>query len=190
MFRFQVSRRAMSLAVVSAVAVAAAVAQEGQQPQLPEPTEQHVQMAREAGEWNAEIKLWHAPDTDPMLSTGTETNSMLGKFWLLSEFKSEFGGMPYTGRGQFGYEPASKKCVGTWVDTMSPYMQTMEGTYDEKTHTLTMNTEGMDFMTGKVSKGKNVTTYIDDNTKKFEMYAPGPDGKVFKMMEIMYTRKK
>lgn len=190
MFRFQVIRRAMSLVIVSAVAVTSAVAQEGGQPQLPEPTEQHTQMAREAGTWDADIKMWPAPGAEAMVSKGTETNKMLGKFWLLSEFKSDFGGMEYTGRGQFGYDPSAKKCVGTWVDTMSPYMQTMEGNYDVETHTLSMTTEGMDFMTGKIVKGRNVTTYIDNDTKKFEMYAPGPDGKEFKVMEVMYKRKK
>ncbi|MEX2168973.1 MAG: DUF1579 domain-containing protein [Pirellulales bacterium] len=188
MFRIQLSRRLMSVAVLCLVAVAASVAQEGEF-QAPQPSPEHEQMAREAGVWDAKCKLWFTPDAEAVESDATETNTMLGKFWLLSEFKGNFGGMEFTGRGQFGYDPAAKKCVGTWVDTISPYMQTMEGTYDTKTHTLTMTTEGRDVHTNKVLKGKNVTTYIDNNTKKFEMYGPGPDGIEFKMMEIMYKRR-
>ena len=188
MFRFQWSRRLMSLAVVTCVAVAAAVAQEGQ-PALPQPSPEHEQMAREAGTWSADVKMWPAPGAEPMLSKATEKNTMLGKFWLVSEFQGDFGGMEFTGHGQFGYDPIAKKCVGTWIDSISPFMQKMEGNYDVKTHTLTMNTEGMDFTTGKVMRGKNITTYIDNDTKKFEMFAPGPDGQEFKVMEIMYKRK-
>ena len=190
MLRTQLSRRLMSLVVLSSAAVAVAVAQEGQPPEMPKPSPEHEQMAREAGEWNAEITLWHTPGDEPAKSKGTETNTMFGKFWMLSEFKSDFGGMEYTGRGQFGYDPVAKKCVGTWIDTWTPFVQNMEGSYDEKTHTLTMTSKYYDMMAGKEVTGKNVTTYIDDNTKKFEMYAPGPDGKEYKMMEVMYTRKK
>jgi hypothetical protein len=47
-------------------------------------------------------------------------------------------------------------------------------------------------MTGKPETAKNVTRYIDDNTKVFEMYMPveGQEGQWWKMMEIKYTRRK
>lgn len=188
MFCHPLTLRVMSL-LIGCCIVSVSFAQQDQ-PQLPQPTPQHEEMAREAGTWDADVKMWPAPGAEPMMSKATETNTMLGKFWLLSEFQGDFGGMEYTGRGQFGYDPAAKKCVGTWIDTISPYIQKMEGNYDTQTHTLTMNTEGFDFQTNKVMKGKNVTTYIDNNTKKFEMFAPGPDGKMFKVMEIMYKRQK
>jgi hypothetical protein len=176
----------MSVAILGLVAVAAAVAQEFQPI---EPSAEHEQMAREAGMWDAEIKMWHTADSEPMVSKGTETNKMFGQYWLLSEFKSNFGGQPYEGRGQFGYDPVAKKCVGSWIDTMTPYAQKMEGNYDAKTHTLTMNTEYRDPMTGKMAKGKNVTKYVDNNTKTFEIYGPSPEGVQYKMLEITYKRR-
>ena len=36
---------------------------------------------------------------------------------------------------------------------------------------------------------KEVFKPIDNNFQVMEMYAPGPDGKEFKTMEIKYTRK-
>ena len=33
-------------------------------------------------------------------------------------------------------------------------------------------------------------TVIDDDHHLFEMFAPGPNGSMYKMMEITYTRKK
>jgi hypothetical protein len=75
---------------------------------------------------------------------------------------------------------------------MSPFMMTMEGDYDEDSHTLTMKGEGMDCMTGKPSKMKMVTRYTGEDEKVFEMYMPveGEDDKWSKTMEAKYTRRK
>lgn len=160
------------------------------QMQLPEPTNEHKLLAHSVGTWDAKVKTWPTPDADPIEWEAVETVKTFGKFWVVNEFKGSFGGMEYEGRGRTGYDPVAKKYVGTWFDTMSPYMTTMEGTYDEKTNTLTMTTEGRDCYTNKIVKGKVVSTYIDANTMKFEMHGPGTDGKLFKMMQIDYTRQK
>jgi hypothetical protein len=36
----------------------------------------------------------------------------------------------------------------------------------------------------------NKVTVLDNDHHIMEMWAPGPDGKAFKMMEISYARKK
>src|SRR5262249_52422264 len=95
-------------------------AQEGGGPPLPKPTAEHKVLAQEAGAWDGTIKMFMAgPDAPPSVSKGVETNTLgLGGFWMLSEFKGEFGGMPFEGRGTFGYDPVKKKYVGTWIDSM------------------------------------------------------------------------
>src|SRR5690606_32206578 len=97
----------------------------------------------------------------------------------------------YEGHGTFGYDPNKKKYTGTWVDNMKPTIDTMEGTYDAKTHTMTYFSKTTDPATGKQSQMKNVAQYIDDNTRTFTMYslAPGSEDKYIKMMEIHYKRK-
>ena len=56
-----------------------------------------------------------------MESKGIEKNELLkGGLWLISRFEGEVVGTPFTGIGTFGYDPAEKKYVGTWVDTMTP----------------------------------------------------------------------
>jgi hypothetical protein len=47
-----------------------------------------------------------------------------------------------------------------------------------------------DFMTGKKCEIKQVVSVVDNDHHVFEMWGPDPAGKVFKMMEIHYTRKK
>lgn len=156
------------------------------------PTAEHRAIAGDVGVWNAESKFWMEAESDPLVSKAVETNSLVGELWIVSQYKSELGGIPFEGRGQFGYDPTAKKFVGTWIDTMSPYLSIMEGSMDKENKKLTMLSKGRDLRTGEESISKMVTTYTDDDHKTFEMFGPveGKEGEWWKMMEINYTRKK
>lgn len=151
-------------------------------------TEQHAILQQEVGTWDAACKVWPTPDAEPAKFTGRETNELMGGLWLVSKFEGKLGDMPFTGRGTTGYDPTQKKYVGTWIDSVSPYLTVMSGDYDPATKTLTMTGDMRDVMTGKVSESKQSWHYIDENTRTFEIEGPGEDGKPFKMMEIKYTR--
>ena len=66
--------------------------------------------------------------------------------------------MAFEGRGQFGYDPAKKKYVGTWIDSMSPTLRVLEGTYDAKTKTLTYKGDGVCPIDGSKLLQRMVTT--------------------------------
>ena len=120
------------------------------------------------------------------MSKGTEIVTMLGGFWQITEFKSEMMGQPFEGRGTTGYDPAKKKYVGTWIDTMTPGYATVEGTYDPATKTMTAMMEGPG-PDGAVMKMKETTEWKDPDTRVFTMYAP--DGQTVSM-RITYKRRK
>src|SRR5262249_28295744 len=129
----------------------------------------------------------------PTTSKGTETNTVLrGGLWLVSEFKGEFGGMPFEGRGQFGYDPLKKKYIGSWIDSMSPSLSILEGTYDAKTKTMTYVSDGFDPATKSKYTQKMVTTTKGDGTRVFTLYMSSAEtgGKEVKFMEVTYTRRK
>ncbi len=159
--------------------------------QMMSPSEEHKILKNDVGEWDCEMKIWMAgPDAEPMVTKGSEVNKMFSDFWLISEFKASFGGQPFEGRAILGYDPAKKKYIGTWLDTMNPYMSRMEGDYDASSKTLTMmmNGTGPD---GKPTRGKNVTVTKDEGkTRVFTMYnaMPGSEEMV-KSMEITYKKK-
>ncbi len=156
-----------------------------------EPTEYHKLLAEDVGTWDCEMKFWaNGPDAEPMTAQGSEVNQMFGDYWLVSKFKGEFGGQEFEGRASLGYDMAKKKYVGTWFDTMSPYMSFMEGTYDEATKTMTMMTKGTG-PDGNPSVGKNVTVTKADGTRVFSLYSqmPGGGDGLVKMMEIVYRKK-
>lgn len=181
----QLWRAALTLAAALSLA-GAAVAQEMP---MPKPGPEHKVLEMDAGTWDATIEMTTAPGAPPMTSKGTEVSTIgCGGLCLISDFKSEMAGAPFHGHGTAAWDPAKKKYVGTWTDSMSAGISVSESTYDPATKTSTGWMEGPD-MTGKVVKTKAVSEYKDANTKVFTMYAIGPDGKEVPSMKISYKRK-
>jgi hypothetical protein len=175
-----------AFAVLSVSLLALAVPALAQMPPTPTPGPEHAMLKKDVGTWDATVEMFMAPGAPPAVSKGTETVTMMGGFWQLTEFRSEMMGEPFEGRGTMGYDPAKKKFVGTWVDTMAPAHYTVEGTYDAATKTLTGWMDGPD-QTGVVTKTKETTEWKDADTRVFTMYAP--DGKA-PVMKITYKRRR
>ena len=156
-----------------------------------EPPKEMEHLKADVGTWDCEIRMWNPtdPKAEPAVSKGSETNVLMGGMWLISHFKGEMMGMPFEGSGQFGFSPDSKKYAGTWVDTMSPYGMTVEGTWDEKTQTLTQMGTGKD-PTGTEQKMKMTTVHNKDGTRVFTIFAMMPNDETMKVMEMKYTKAK
>jgi len=155
---------------------------------------QYKILVQSEGEWDADITItMPGPDgkATPTKAKGVETNRLIGGKWLISDFKGEFGNMPFEGHGQNGYDAKKGKYVATWVDTMSTHIDLMEGTYDEKTKTLTLNADTEDPNSGKPLKLRLETQFKDDVTRVFTEYVQPEGQKEFaKFMEITYTKRK
>jgi hypothetical protein len=155
------------------------------QPPMPQPGPEHEMLKKDVGTWDASIEMFMPSGGQAEVSKGTDTVSMMGGFWQLSEFKAEMMGQAFEGRGATTYDPSKKKYVGTWIDTMLPGYYTMEATYDPATKTMTSTMEGFDPL-GQVTRSKATTEWKDPDTRVFSMY--GPDGKLG--MRITYKRRK
>lgn len=173
--------------LVAVLSVALGAVAWAQQPPAPGP--EHDLLKQDVGTWDANVEYWSAPNTPPSVSKGVSTISMLGSFWQIEEFKSEFHGMPFEGRGQTGYDAAKKKYVGVWVDSASTGLNLSESSYDPKTRILDGWGEGAG-PDGKPVKSHGVTEWKDPDTKVFSMYSPGPDSKDFLALRITYKRRK
>jgi Protein of unknown function (DUF1579) len=155
------------------------------------PGEQHKQLARMAGKWDTTVKMYQAPGAPPQVSTGVSENKLvLGGRWVQETFNGTFMGMPFSGIGYTGYDNIKKQYVGTWMDTMSTSVMQSAGTADASGKNFEFSATMDDPVTGKAVTTKSTMTVTDENHHTMEMWMPGPDGKMFKMMEINYTRKK
>ena len=157
-----------------------------------EPTAEHKILQQDVGTWTAKGKIWMPGSDEPTEFEGTETNRCIGGMWIVSDFKGEFFGQPFEGHATTGYDMENKNYVGSWMDSMSPYMANMSGSFDADKKTMTMDSSNIDPATGKRVKGKNVVVYKDDNTRHMTMYSENPEkpGEMVKSMEISYTRVK
>ena len=155
----------------------------------PQPTPEHKMLSREVGTWEGEMKMYAAgPDADPITMPVLEKNVMQDTgLWLISDFESG----PFKGHGVFGYDPAKKKFVGSWIDNHTTALSVMEGTHDEKTGEMTYTSQMLNPATGKVEPTKSVGKFIDNDTREFIMYMKSSTGDGWtKWMSISYKRKK
>jgi hypothetical protein len=164
-----------------------------QVPPRPQATPEHKGLSSEVGTWDAVVKSFMGqPGAEPMVSKGVEVNIMMsGGLWLLSKFEGDFGGQPFEGRGQFGYDPLQKKYVGTWIDSYTPSLSVLEGNYDPATKTMTYVGDGVDPRTKSKFTQKMVTITKDERTRVFTLYVTAPEtgNKEVKVMEITYRKR-
>ena len=97
----------------------------------------------------------------PLEMPCAESIKAVGKFWTTSEFSGDFGGMPFNGVSQFGYDPMKKKFIGTWLDNQHPYMSLMEGDWDAKKNAIVMHYDMFDTMSGTFLKMRNEMVHAD-----------------------------
>lgn len=169
--------------LLSSVAVLFVVASSSLAQEAPKPAPEHARLKELAGTWDCYMNGAKEPG-------GVCTmKSELGGLWLTSEFKGEFGGMKFEGRGLDSYDPMKKKYIGVWVDSFSTSPMVSEGTMDAGGKVLTMTGEGPG-PDGKPTKYKMVSEYKDKDTIDWVMYNVGADGKEAQMLSIVYKRKK
>jgi hypothetical protein len=149
----------------------------------------HEALAKSAGSYELTVKSWQAPGTEPSIDKGTATRRMLleGRV-LLEEVASSMMGQPFVGVGLHGYDNVSGKHWGTWNDSMGTGLMVSEGDCDAQ-GACTFSGSWNDPVTKGKTTARMTTRWTDPNTEVFEMFGAGPDGKEFKMMEIVYAKK-
>ena len=153
------------------------------------PGEAHKTLEPLVGSFDAKAKQWMDPSKPPEESNGScERKWILDNRYIQEQYNGNFGGQPFTGMGYEGYDNVTKKYVATWIDSMGTGMTLSSGAMAG--NVLKMTGTMSDPVTGKTSKYTMVTTIADNDHHRLEMWAPGPDGKNMKWMEISFTRKK
>jgi hypothetical protein len=180
-------KRTIGATAALALAAGLAWAATGTAQEMPKPQKEHEFLKQFVGTWDSTLQFRMSPEMDWTASKGTETNRMLGGFWIVSENKGEMMGMPFQGLGTTGYDPYKKKYVSTWVDSFGPCLSVGEGTLaGEKLTTLVSGTDE----TGKPMKMTMVQEFKDKDTMAWSMTTTGKDGKEFECIKGESKRKK
>ena len=150
--------------------------------------EEHRLLEQLAGTWDTVGKFWMQPDATPVESTGESTKTLvLGGRFVREEFRSTSPEMPFEGIGYTGYDNIKKKYVGSWIDSMTTFMFTSEGspTGDGFEGSGSM----YDPLTELHYESRFKVTIADNDSHKLEFWEPGPDGEYYLSMQIVYTRR-
>ena len=168
--------------IVTLSAMLAFLAYAARAQELPEPGPEHKKLKSYEGVWDAVV---HSQGGE---SKGVMTYKMgLRGLWLFESFEGDFGDLKFEGKGATSYDPAKKKYVNVWVDSMNTSPMFSEGNYDDAGR---MVMKGQ--MPGPGGKTMPVTSIGEDkdkDTKVFRMMMPGKDGKEMEMLKITYKRR-
>jgi len=155
------------------------------------PGDAHKLLDGMVGTFDAKVTSSMDPSKPPEVSNGTSENSwVMGNRYVMQKFTGSFMGMPFQGVGYTGYDNIKKQYWGLWMDNFSTGAMVSAGSTADNGKTWKFTSTMPDPMTGKDAPMEERITVTDHDHHTFEMWAPGPDGRMFKMMEIQYTRKK
>ncbi len=78
----------------------------------PKPTKAHEFLARDAGKWDCDVKMFfEGPDAPPAAFKGEETNTLVsGDLYLQTAFTCQMGERKFEGHSLLGYDPREEVC--------------------------------------------------------------------------------
>jgi hypothetical protein len=180
--------RRLAAAIIFLAGAARAPAQEPLK--LPPPQKQHQWLQQFAGEWEAESTALTPAGEPAMVCKGTLTSRMLGPYWAVSEWKTELAETQIQAIQTLGYDPAKKKYVGTWVDSMHNHLWKYEGEVDSTGKVLTLEAEGPKFFAdGKTARFRDAYEFKTADHIVATSSLLGEDGKWVTFMTGHVRRK-
>ncbi len=155
------------------------------------PTPHHLSMNGAAGKWTTSSTFWMEPGAEPMKSTGTSSIELIMNGLFISEVtNADMFGMPWEGRGVFGYDTHKKKHIGTWFDSFGTYMMNFAGDCDGACKVVSLYADYFDPMSGSQKRMKSMTTHVDADHMKVELFDVDGEGKETRLVVIDYARGK
>lgn len=153
------------------------------------PGREHKLLESYVGTWTGKTKSWMAPGAPPEESESTEVcESILGGRFVMGRFEGKMMGQPFSGIGMTGFDNYKKKWVTTWADSAGTGILTMEGVPDPAGKTISYSGTFDDCVTRKKAKIRARLTLPEGGKYVYEMWMQGPDGKMFRNLEIGYTK--
>ncbi len=158
--------------------------------QLAQPGEHHEHLALMVGDWELNVRVWAAPDTEPVDSSGTaEARSILGGRFVQTVFRARLFGQPFEGWAIDGYDNQAEEYVGTWRDTQGTYTLVYRGKCTEDGKVRTMNGTLIDPISGEKLKLRTVVTFEDDDTFTQESFIVLSEEETLKNLQITGRRR-
>ena len=130
------------------------------------------------------------PDQPPMTSRGRETVRSLGGLWTIGEGTGEApGGGAHQSIMTLGYDPQTKRFVGTFVASVMTHLWPYNGTLDASGKVLTLDSEGPSVTgDGTMARYQDIIEFQSDDHRTLSSQFLGPDGQWVPFMKAHYRR--
>jgi hypothetical protein len=156
-----------------------------------EPQKEHQWLQKLVGEWAFEGEATMEPGKPPETFKGTESVRSLGGLWVVAEGQ---GGMPGGGAATtimtLGYDPRTKRYVGTFVASMMTHLWIYDGALDARERTLSLEAEGPGMTPdAPLAKYRDVIEFESDDHRVLTSQTLGEDGQWHRFMTAHYHRR-
>lgn len=155
-----------------------------------EPQKEHFWLQKLIGEWAYEGEATMEPGKPAEKFKGTESVQSLGGLWIQANGKGE---MPDGDTAMMvmtlGFNPQTKRYVGTWIGSMMTHLWLYDGELDAAEKVLTLNSEGPAMCTsGAMTKYRDVIEIVSDDHRTLNSHMLDDDGEWRPFMRADYRR--
>ncbi|MBC8114992.1 MAG: DUF1579 domain-containing protein, partial [Candidatus Saccharimonas sp.] len=154
------------------------------------PQAEHQWLQKLVGEWTVEGECSMGPDQPPSKMTGREVVRSLGGLWTVGEGEMSDGGT-CDSIMTLGYDPQSKRFVGTFIASMMTHLWPYNGSLDAAGKVLTLDSEGPSpAADGTMAKYQDIIEFVSDDHRLLSSQFLGDDGQWHPFMQAHYRRTK
>jgi hypothetical protein len=137
----------------------------------------HQMLAKQAGTYDAKIKMWMEPGGPASESTGTSTRSMtLGDRVMVEEILVHDDGHALHRSRNVRLRQRDEEYWSTWNDTMSTGLMISDGTCDAQGSCHVHGARRATPVRKKPIKTRMTSKWTNPTTEVFTMYGPDPQG--------------
>jgi len=141
------------------------------------------------GTFSVKILTWATPTADPVESQATSiSNWVLGQRYVQSMLSGYVNGEPFNGIGYMAFDNVTKTYQAAWMDTGSTEITWYKGNMDATGKSALMKASVANPVTAKPTP-LELRVVIDSSGNHItELWGKGLGHKMFKMMELHYTK--
>jgi uncharacterized protein DUF1579 len=148
-----------------------------------EPQQEHDWLRQLIGDWSYEMS--------DATSAGSERVRPLGDLWIVGEAKGRMpDGSDATSIITLGYNPQTRRFVGTWVGSMMTHLWVYDGELDAAGRVLTLSAEGPSMSDGTTTLYQDIITIHDPDRRTLTARVRGDDGSWKELMNMHFQRFK
>lgn len=155
------------------------------------PGEGQAKLEPMIGTFDVKIRTWIDPSKPPVESLAICINTwVLGQRYIHSTLSGFIAGEPFDGLGYVAYDNVAKVYQTAWMDTGSTAMVWYRGGFDASGKSATLKATVSDPIAAKPVPVELRLSIADNGDHMSEIWGRGLGTKLFKMMELRYTRSK